>query len=45
MIAIAKSSRDAGGDGRWEFDVAMESAWLVPAMQSVILPASGDWHD
>jgi hypothetical protein len=28
MMAIAMSSRDAGGDGRWEFDIAMESAWF-----------------
>jgi hypothetical protein len=29
MMAIAMSSRDAGGDGRWEFDIAMELAWSV----------------
>lgn len=29
MMAIAMSSRDAGGDGRVEFDMAMESAWFA----------------
>jgi hypothetical protein len=29
MMAIVMSSQDAGGDGRWEFDITVELAWLV----------------